>query len=202
MDAVDLLKRVPLFSDLDGAELQQIANSMKQRTFSAGQEIAVEGQSGVGFFVIEDGTAKVTVHGDEVRTLGPGDYFGEVALITQGARTATVTADTDLKTYGMTFWEFRPAGRGHAAHRLEAPPVGSQDSTPLPRAGSASARGRESRVALSLRPSSTRSFARPRGIAAELVNLDAGRPLEYTPAEEDAFQRLGCLDHRPRAPCP
>jgi CRP-like cAMP-binding protein len=108
MEAVELLKRVPLFADLDGAELQQIANSMKQRTFSAGQEIAVEGQSGVGFFVIEDGQAKVTVHGDEVRRLGPGDYFGEVALITQGARTATVTADTDLRTYGMTFWDFRP----------------------------------------------------------------------------------------------
>jgi CRP-like cAMP-binding protein len=108
MEAVDLLKRVPLFADLDGGELQQIANSMKQRTFSAGQEIAVEGQSGVGFFVIEDGQAKVTVHGDEVRRLGPGDYFGEVALITQGARTATVTADTDLRTYGMTFWDFRP----------------------------------------------------------------------------------------------
>jgi len=108
MEAVELLKRVPLFSDLDGGELRQIANSMKQRTFSAGQEIAVEGQSGVGFFVIEDGNAKVTVGGDEVRTLGPGDYFGEVALITQGARTATVTADTDLKTYGMTFWDFRP----------------------------------------------------------------------------------------------
>jgi CRP-like cAMP-binding protein len=108
MEAVELLKRVPLFADLDGAELRQIANSMKQRTFSAGQEIAVEGQSGVGFFVIENGQAKVTVHGDEVRRLGPGDYFGEVALITQGARTATVTADTDLKTYGMTFWDFRP----------------------------------------------------------------------------------------------
>jgi CRP-like cAMP-binding protein len=108
VEAVELLKRVPLFADLDRAELQQIANSMKQRTFSAGQEIAVEGQSGVGFFVIEDGQAKVTVHGDEVRRLGPGDYFGEVALITQGARTATVTADTDLRTYGMTFWDFRP----------------------------------------------------------------------------------------------
>jgi CRP-like cAMP-binding protein len=108
MDAAELLKRVPLFSDLDGKELQQIASSMKPRTFSAGQQIAVEGESGVGFFVIEDGHAKVTVAGDEVRTLGPGDYFGEVALITQGARTATVTADTELKTYGMTFWDFRP----------------------------------------------------------------------------------------------
>ncbi|HZB36372.1 MAG TPA: cyclic nucleotide-binding domain-containing protein [Gaiellaceae bacterium] len=108
MEAVDLLKRVPLFSDLEGKELEQIASSMKQRTFSAGQEIAVEGESGVGFFVIEDGQARVTVRGDEVRTLGPGDYFGEVALITHGARTATVTADTELRTYGMTFWDFRP----------------------------------------------------------------------------------------------
>jgi cAMP-dependent protein kinase regulator len=108
MDAAELLKQVPLFSDLDETERKQIANSMKQRTFSAGQEIAVEGQSGVGFFVIEDGTAKVTVHGEDVRTLGAGDYFGEVALITQGPRSATVTAETDLKTYGMTSWEFRP----------------------------------------------------------------------------------------------
>jgi CRP-like cAMP-binding protein len=107
-ETVNLLKKVPLFSDLDNRELQEIAGSMKQRTFSPGQEIAVEGESGVGFFVIEDGEAKVTVHGDEVRRLGPGDYFGELALISQGARTATVTANTDLKTYGMTFWDFRP----------------------------------------------------------------------------------------------
>jgi CRP-like cAMP-binding protein len=107
-DTVNLLRKVPLFSDLDKRELEEIAGSMKQRTFSPGQEIAVEGESGVGFFVIEDGEAKVTVHGDEVRRLGPGDYFGELALISQGARTATVTANTDLKTYGMTFWDFRP----------------------------------------------------------------------------------------------
>ena len=106
--AVDLLKRVPIFSDLDRKELERIASSMKQRTFNAGDAVTTEGQSGIGFFVIEEGEAKVTVHGDEVRTLGPGDYFGEVALITQGPRTATVTADTDLKTYGMTFWDFRP----------------------------------------------------------------------------------------------
>lgn len=107
-ETANLLKKVPLFSDLDSRELEGIANSMKQRTFSQGQEIAVEGESGVGFFVIEDGEARVTVHGDEVRRLGPGDYFGELALIAQSPRTATVTADTDLKTYGMTFWDFRP----------------------------------------------------------------------------------------------
>jgi CRP-like cAMP-binding protein len=106
--AVELLKQVPLFSDLDNKELEEIAGSMKQRNFSSGQQIAVEGESGVGFFVIEDGDARVTVHGDEVRRLGPGDYFGEIALIAQTPRTATVTAETDLKTYGMTFWDFRP----------------------------------------------------------------------------------------------
>lgn len=106
--AVDLLKQVPLFSDLERKELEEIASAMKQRIFSAGQSIAVEGEQGVGFFVIEDGQAKVTVGGDERRTLGPGDYFGEVALISKGARTATVTAETELKTYGMTFWDFRP----------------------------------------------------------------------------------------------
>jgi CRP/FNR family transcriptional regulator, cyclic AMP receptor protein len=111
-DAAALLKQVPLFSDLDNRELEAIGRSMKQRSFSAGQQIAVEGESGVGFFVIEDGQAKVTVHGDEVRTLGPGDYFGEIALIAQSPRTATVTADTELKTYGMTFWDFRPLVEG------------------------------------------------------------------------------------------
>src|SRR5215210_2173403 len=106
--AAELLQRVPLFSDLERKELEEIASSMKPRTFQPGQQIAVEGESGVGFFVIEDGQAKVTVSGEERRTLGPGDYFGEVALISHGARTATVTAETELKTYGMTFWDFRP----------------------------------------------------------------------------------------------
>lgn len=81
---------------------------MKERNFKEGDTIASEGETGVGFFLIEDGNATVTVHGDEVRRLGAGDYFGEIALIAQSPRTATVTADSNLKTYGMTFWDFRP----------------------------------------------------------------------------------------------
>jgi CRP/FNR family transcriptional regulator, cyclic AMP receptor protein len=110
-----MLKEVPLFSDLEDRELQQIAGSMKRREFSAGQEIAREGESGVGFFVIEEGNATVTVHGEERRRLGPGDYFGEIALIAQTARTASVTAETDLVAHGMTFWDFRPLVEGNSS---------------------------------------------------------------------------------------
>jgi CRP/FNR family transcriptional regulator, cyclic AMP receptor protein len=114
-ETTEMLRRVPLFSDLDNRELGHVAQSMKRRQFSAGQEIAREGESGVGFFVIQDGNAKVTVHGDERRRLGPGDYFGEIALIAQSARTASVTAESDLTAYGMTFWDFRPLVEGNAS---------------------------------------------------------------------------------------
>ena len=113
--AAALLKRVPIFSDLDDKELGRIASSMKQRTFQAGDKVTTEGQGGVGFFVIEDGEAIVTVAGEERRRLGPGDYFGEVALLNQSARTATVTAETELRCYGLTSWEFRPLVETHGS---------------------------------------------------------------------------------------
>jgi ATP-binding cassette subfamily B protein len=103
-----MLETVPLFSDLEHKELEQIAGSMKQRTFSAGETVAAEGQQGVGFFVIESGIATVSVGGEERRTLKPGDYFGEVALIAGSDRTATVTADSELSCWGLTSWAFRP----------------------------------------------------------------------------------------------
>lgn len=113
--ATDLLKRVPIFSDLDDKELGRIAASMKQRTFNAGDKVTSEGQTGVGFFVIEEGEATVTVGGDERRRLGPGDYFGEVALLNESARTATITAESDLRCYGLTSWEFRPLVETHGS---------------------------------------------------------------------------------------
>ena len=81
---------------------------IKERTFGEGDMVAAEGKGGVGFFVISDGEAAVSVHGEERGSLGPGDYFGEIALIDEGARSATVTADSELRCYGMTSWEFRP----------------------------------------------------------------------------------------------
>jgi CRP/FNR family cyclic AMP-dependent transcriptional regulator len=111
---VDLVQGVPLFADLDKRELRELANSMKERNFRAGSTIATEGQTGIGFFVIGEGTAKVTQGGEERGMLGPGDYFGEIALIDDGMRTASVTADTDLKAYGLTSWEFRPLVESNA----------------------------------------------------------------------------------------
>ena len=106
--SVETLRRVPLFAGLESRDLERIADSFKERRYSAGDTIAGEGLGGAGFFVIADGTAKVTVQDQERGTLGPGDYFGEIALIDEGARTATVTADSDMTCYAMTFWEFRP----------------------------------------------------------------------------------------------
>jgi CRP/FNR family cyclic AMP-dependent transcriptional regulator len=107
---VEQLKRVELFKDLDRKELNSLASSFKERTFNAGETVVSEGSGGVGFFVIDDGQAKVTVHGEERARLGPGDSFGELALIDDqgGGRTASVIAETELRCYGLTSWEFRP----------------------------------------------------------------------------------------------
>jgi len=112
---VDLIQRVPLFSELGRKDVEQIAGSMKERNFAEGDSLTVEGRGGVGFFVIEEGEARVTVHDADRARLGPGDYFGEIALITEGARTATITAETPVKAWGMTMWDFRPLVESNAA---------------------------------------------------------------------------------------
>jgi CRP/FNR family transcriptional regulator, cyclic AMP receptor protein len=104
----ELLAKVDLFSDLDQRELKQIAGAMKDYSFEAGRAVVTEGAGGVGFFVIEEGKAKVTVEGGDLRSLGAGDYFGEIALIADTKRSATVTAETPLKCWGLTSWAFRP----------------------------------------------------------------------------------------------
>ena len=106
--SVELLQRVPLFAELESSELERLSGSFKERTFAAGEAVATEGEGGAGFFVIESGEAVVKVHGDERGRLGPGDYFGDVALIDQGDRTASIEATSELKCYGLTFWDFRP----------------------------------------------------------------------------------------------
>jgi CRP-like cAMP-binding protein len=112
---IELLRRVPLFADLDRRDLRDVANTMKERRFSSGQVLAREGQSGVGFFVIEEGEASVDVGGTEVARIGPGDYFGEIALVAEIPRTATVTAESDVLALGLTSWEFRPIAETNAS---------------------------------------------------------------------------------------
>jgi CRP/FNR family transcriptional regulator, cyclic AMP receptor protein len=105
---VDVLQQVRLFADLDRGEVEKIALLFKERTFRAGETIIKEGSGGAAFYAIETGEVTVTIGGDFRATLGPGDYFGEIALLDEGARIATVTAATDLHVYGLTLWEFRP----------------------------------------------------------------------------------------------
>jgi CRP-like cAMP-binding protein len=111
----ELLEGVPLFAGLSRQEREAITGSMKGRTLAPGTTIAVEGEEGVGFFVIESGTARVTVGGEDRRTLGPGDHFGEIALISRAPRSATVTAESEVRVWGLTSWDFRPIVQGNAS---------------------------------------------------------------------------------------
>ena len=113
--ASEMLKHVPLFSDLDNRELGQIADTLRERRFAAGETVTKEGAGGAGFFVVEQGQAEVQVEGVTRGTIGAGDYFGEIALLTGSDRTATITAKTDMVCYGMTPWDFRPLVESNSA---------------------------------------------------------------------------------------
>ena len=92
-EVVDTLRAIPLFANVPDKQLKRLAAAMQERTVAAGEELTVEGRSGVGFFVIESGEASVSQGGEEIRTLGPGDSFGEMAVIDSGPRSATVRRD-------------------------------------------------------------------------------------------------------------
>jgi CRP/FNR family transcriptional regulator, cyclic AMP receptor protein len=111
--AAEALRNVPLFKDLDENDLERLSRQMKERTFAEGTAVTTEGDTGAGFFVITDGNATVSVAGEQKATLGPGDHFGEIALIDEGVRSASITAATDLRCFGLTPWEFRPFVEEH-----------------------------------------------------------------------------------------
>ena len=115
LETVAALRRVQLFADMDRRQAEQIARLLKERPFAKGETVIMEGSGGAAFFLIDSGEATVSCKGVDVATLGPGDYFGEVALIDGGPRMATVKAATDLVCYGLTFWEFRPLVEGNGA---------------------------------------------------------------------------------------
>jgi CRP-like cAMP-binding protein len=109
----EVLARVPLFSMLGKKELARLARNAHDRTFPAGAALTDEEQVGVTFGVIAEGRAAVSVHGRPARTLGPGDYFGEMALIDHSHRSAKITAETELRCLLFTAWVFRPFAMAH-----------------------------------------------------------------------------------------
>lgn len=114
-DTTDLLAGVPLFSGFDRKHLERLAKDFSERTFPAGSVVVREGdEHGMGFFVVVDGEAVVTVGGEEVARLHRGQSFGEIALLSDRIRTATVTAETELRTLVMTLWDFRAFVHGDA----------------------------------------------------------------------------------------
>ena len=101
------LGKIPMFAACSNRELQTVARAVREVEHPAGTVIAREGEPGIGLFVITDGTASVTIGGRKKGSLEPGEFFGEIALLDGGPRTATVTADTDVKLLGLTEWVFR-----------------------------------------------------------------------------------------------
>ena len=105
--AVSQISKVPIFSGCSKRELAIIARASKVVSHKEGTVIAREGERGIGLFLIVEGQCKISIGGKTKAKLGPGDFFGEVALLDGGPRTATVTAMTSVRLIGITGWVFR-----------------------------------------------------------------------------------------------
>jgi len=112
-DTVSMLEEVPLFAGCSKRDLQAVAASLKEVERPQGAVIAKEGDTGLGFFLIVDGTANVSVGGKARGKLGPKDFFGEISLLDHGPRTATVTAASKIHLLGLTAWAFRSLVEAH-----------------------------------------------------------------------------------------
>lgn len=100
------LKTIWLFSSCSASELRKIRSSLDEVTVPAGKVLVEEGSLGREFFLIVEGTAKVTRKGRKVATLGPGSYFGELSLLDRGPRSASVVSDTELTVLVLSQREF------------------------------------------------------------------------------------------------
>ena len=102
------LKQVPLFSGLSERQLRRLVKDFSERRVPVGTQLAKQGEmSGIGFFVIAEGEAAVILDGTQIARLGPGDHFGELAMISQRERIATVEALTPMRCHTIRFWDFR-----------------------------------------------------------------------------------------------
>jgi CRP-like cAMP-binding protein len=111
----EVVQEIPLFAGLTPEQVEEVARLFKERRFAAGETVIREGSGGAAFFLIEDGEAIVSVRGEECARLGAADSFGELAMIDEGERSATVTAATDLLCWGLTYWDFRPLVESNGA---------------------------------------------------------------------------------------
>ena len=114
------LKPVGLFAGMSSDELKKLAREMREIRHPAGTEIIIHGKEGVGFLVINEGTAVVTTADGRLRELGPGDYFGEMALLDHQGRSADIAAKTELVVAAVTEWGFKSflAENPEIAYRL------------------------------------------------------------------------------------
>jgi CRP/FNR family transcriptional regulator, cyclic AMP receptor protein len=106
-DVATKLAKVPIFSGCTKRELAVIARAAKAVSHGEETVIAREGERGIGLFLILEGRCSVSIGGRTKARLGPGDFFGEIALLDGGPRTATVTALTPVRLIGITGWVFR-----------------------------------------------------------------------------------------------
>lgn len=107
-DMVKLLAGVPLFEGLSKRELEAVVGAGKEVDVREGKQIVEEGQTGLGFHLILEGTVRVMVGGEDRAQLGQGEYFGEMSLIDGGPRSATVVAETPVRTLSLASWAFLP----------------------------------------------------------------------------------------------
>jgi MFS family permease len=112
---IALLRAMPLFKPLPVSTIDQVASSLIPVRADAGTEIIREGDHGDRFYVIDSGEVEVSAGGEQIGTMGPGDHFGEIALLRDVPRTATVTAKGDVSLYALERDEFLSAVTGHAA---------------------------------------------------------------------------------------
>lgn len=98
----DELAKLPLFEDVPRGDLDALLAGLESARFKAGEVIVAERDGGDALYIIAEGTVAVTQNGRQVRDLSAGDYFGEVALLTAGLRTATVTAKSEARAYSLS----------------------------------------------------------------------------------------------------
>ncbi|HEY1830018.1 MAG TPA: Crp/Fnr family transcriptional regulator [Acidimicrobiales bacterium] len=110
----DVLAQVPIFSMLKPKDLKSLTADAHDLTYPAGTTLADTDELGSTFFVVVEGTLRVLVDGKQVRSIGPGDFFGEMALIDHEPRSATIVTDTDVRCLVFSSWVFRPFALKHS----------------------------------------------------------------------------------------